>query len=319
MNNIALLSSGGDAPGMNAAIRAVVRTGIYHGLNVFGISEGYDGLINGKINKLELSSVADIIHRGGTILRTARSDEFMTERGLEKALNVLSVYDIDALIVLGGDGTFRGAESLERKGVKIIGIPCTIDNDLAYTDKTVGFLTAVETASEAISKLRDTSESHGRAIILEVMGRNCGDIALYSGVAGGAESIVIPEVEIDTDNIIKKIIRGKNRGKRHHIIVVAEGAKDSYELKHKIEEVSGVETRITVLGHVQRGGTPNVLDRIYASIYGRVAVELLIEGKHKRVLGIKDNKIIDMDIEEALKMKKTLNEDLLKLVEILAI
>lgn len=319
MKTIAILTSGGDAPGMNAVIRSVVRTAIYNDLKVLAIKEGYNGLIKGDIETMTLSSVADIIHRGGTILRTARSDEFMTEEGINQALEVIKKFKIDAIVALGGDGTLRGARELARRGIKIIGVPCTIDNDLGYTDYTIGFLTAVETAVSAISKLRDTSESHGRAIVLQVMGRNCGDIALYSGIAGGAESIVIPEVELNTDAIIKKIKNGRKRGKKHHIIVTAEGALDAYELARIIEEKGDIETRVTVLGYVQRGGVPTVQDRILASDFGYEAVNLLLSGKSGLALGYRSGKIIDVNIDEALETKKAFDKDQLKMVDILSI
>lgn len=319
MKTIAILTSGGDAPGMNAVIRSVVRTAIYNDLKVLAIKEGYNGLIKGDIETMTLSSVADIIHRGGTILRTARSDEFMTEEGINQALEVIKKFKIDAIVALGGDGTLRGARELTRRGIKIIGVPCTIDNDLGYTDYTIGFLTAVETAVSAISKLRDTSESHGRAIVLQVMGRNCGDIALYSGIAGGAESIVIPEVELNTDAIIKKIKNGRKRGKKHHIIVAAEGALDAYELARIIEENGDIETRVTVLGYVQRGGVPTVQDRILASDFGYEAVNLLLSGKSGLALGYRSGKIIEVDIDEALETKKAFDKDQLKMVDILSI
>lgn len=319
MKTIAILTSGGDAPGMNAVIRSVVRTAIYNDLKVLAIKEGYNGLIKGDIETMTLSSVADIIHRGGTILRTARSDEFMTEEGINQALEVIKKFKIDAIVALGGDGTLRGARELARRGVKVIGVPCTIDNDLGYTDYTIGFLTAVETAVSAISKLRDTSESHGRAIVLQVMGRNCGDIALYSGIAGGAESIVIPEVELDIDAIINKIKNGKKRGKKHHIIVAAEGALDAYELARIIEEKGAIETRVTVLGYVQRGGVPTVQDRILASDFGYEAVNLLLSGKSGLALGYRSGKIIEVDIDEALETKKAFDKDQLKMVDILSI
>ncbi len=319
MKTIAILTSGGDAPGMNAVIRSVVRTAIYNDVKVLAVKEGYNGLIKGDIETMTLSSVADIIHRGGTILRTARSEEFMTEEGINQALKVIKKFKIDAIVALGGDGTFRGARELVKRGIKVSCVPCTIDNDLAYTDYTIGFLTAVETAVSAISKLRDTSESHGRAIVLQVMGRNCGDIALYSGIAGGAEAIVVPELEIDTDAIIQKIKNGRKRGKKHHIIVTVEGALDAYDLAKIIEEKSDIETRVTVLGYVQRGGVPTVQDRILASEFGYRAVNLLLEGKTGLVLGYKDGKFIEVDINEALNAKKELNKEMLKMVDILSI
>lgn len=319
MKTIAILTSGGDAPGMNAAIRAIVRTGIYYGVRMMGIREGYHGLINGDIDDMSLSSVADIIHRGGTMLRSSRSDEFQTEAGFNKALDVIDIFKIDGLIVLGGDGTLRGARELYDAGIPTIGIPCTIDNDLGYTDFTIGFLTAVETVVEAISKLRDTSTSHGRANIIEVMGRRCGDIALYAGLAGGGESIIVPEVELDIDGICKKVINGKNRGKLHHLIILAEGVGDAYEMSKEIKSKTGLDTRVTILGHIQRGGTPTTFDRLMASEMGRKSVELLLDGKFGRALALKCNGIIDLDINEALNLKKEFKIDMYNTAQILSI
>lgn len=310
MKKIGILSSGGDAPGMNSAIRAVVRSGIYNDLEIVGISEGYKGLLAGQVFDMNLSSVADIIHRGGTMLRSSRSEEFMTEEGFNKAVNVLKVFNIDGLVILGGDGSLRGAEKLSKAGIPSIGIPCTIDNDLGYTDYSIGFYTAVETVVDAISKLRDTSTSHGRANIVEVMGRSCGDIALYAGLAGGAESIIIPEVVFDIDEVAKKLISGRNRGKLHHIILLAEGVGNAYYIKEELSELTGVDTRVTILGHIQRGGTPSAFDRILGSEMGRYAVDLLIDGKHGRAVGVKDNKLINLDLSEALSIKKELKLEL---------
>lgn len=320
MKTIGLLTSGGDAPGMNAAIRAVVRTSIYNGVRIIGIKQGYNGLIEGNLEEMNLSSVADIIHRGGTILRTARSEEFMTEKGIKKALNVIEVFGIDGIIVLGGDGSIRGAKRLSENGVSTIGIPCTIDNDLGYTDYSVGFLTSVETVVDAISKIRDTSASHGRANIVEVMGRSCGDIALYSGLAGGAESIIVPEEEVNIDDVCKRLIQGKNRGKLHSIIVLAEGVRGSaYDVAKEIEDKTSIETRVTILGHIQRGGTPSAFDRIIASKMGYRAVELLLEGKTARTIGIRENKVIDIDIDEALSTEKHFDKDMYDIAKILSI
>ncbi|HLR34919.1 MAG TPA: 6-phosphofructokinase [Tissierellales bacterium] len=319
MKTIGVITSGGDAPGMNAAVRAVVRTGIYNNVRVVGIKQGYNGLLNGNINDMNLSSVGDIIHRGGTVLRTARSEEFSTEEGFNKALNIINVFGIDGLIVLGGDGSFKGAKTLSDAGIPTICVPCTIDNDMGYTDYTIGFFTAVETVVDAISKIRDTSASHGRANIVEVMGRNCGDIALYAGMAGGAESIIVPEVEIDVDNVCKRVIKGKNRGKLHSIIVLAEGVGNSFELAEEIEEKTGTETRVTILGHIQRGGTPTTFDRVTASTMGNKAMELLINGQSARALGLKENKIIDMDLDEALSVNKEFDEDMYKIARVLSI
>ncbi|CAK7074137.1 6-phosphofructokinase [Tissierella carlieri] len=319
MKTIGVLTSGGDAPGMNAAIRAVVRAGIFNDFRVMGIRQGYSGLINGDIDDMNLSSVADIIHRGGTMLRSARSDEFKTKEGFKKALNVLKVFGIDGLVVLGGDGTLKGAKELSNAGIPTIGIPCTIDNDCGFSDFTIGFFTAVETVVDAISKIRDTSTSHGRANVIEVMGRHCGDIALYAGLAGGAESIIVPEVEFNIDEVCKKAIQGKNRGKLHHIIVLAEGVGNAYDVSKSIEEKTGIDTRVTILGYIQRGGSPTSYDRIVASKMGIKAIDLLKEGKTGRALGIKCNQIIDIDINEALEIKKEFDTEMYNTAKILSI
>ncbi|WP_427339782.1 6-phosphofructokinase [Caloranaerobacter sp. DY30410] len=319
MKTIGVLTSGGDAPGMNAAVRAVVRTAIYNGLKVMGVKQGYNGLINGNIEEMNLSSVADIIHRGGTILRTARCEEFKTEEGRKKALTVLKVFGIEGLVVIGGDGSFQGAKKLSELGIPTIGIPGTIDNDLGYTDYTIGFDTAVNTVLDAISKIRDTSTSHGRAVIVEVMGRHCGDIALYAGLAGGAESVIVPEEGFDIDDVCKRLIQGRNRGKLHSIILLAEGVGRAYELGQEIQEKTGIETRVTVLGHIQRGGSPTAFDRILASKMGAKAVELLLEGKSGRVIGVKGNELFDMDIDEALSLEKNFDKGMYNLTKILSI
>jgi 6-phosphofructokinase 1 len=320
MRKIGVLTSGGDSPGMNAAIRAVVRSAIYHDLKVVGIKRGYEGLINGDIEEMNLSSVADIIHRGGTMLRTARSEEFRTEKGFNKALNVISIFGIEGIVVIGGDGSFKGAEKLSQAGVKAVGLPGTIDNDLAYTDYTIGFDTAVNTVVNAISNIRDTSTSHGRANIVEVMGRHCGDIALHAGLAGGAESIIVPEEPFTIDEICKRLIQGKNRGKLHSIIILAEGVLgDPNELAKAIVDKTGADTRVTTLGHIQRGGSPTAFDRNLASRMGGRAVQLMLENKSSRVVGIKGSEIIDLDISEALSIKKEINKDMLELAKILSI
>lgn len=320
MQKIGVLTSGGDSPGMNAAIRAVVRAAIYNGLKVVGIKRGYEGLINGDIENMSLSSVADIIHRGGTMLRTARSEEFKTEKGFNKALNVINIFGIDGIVVIGGDGSFKGAAKLSQAGIPTIGLPGTIDNDLAYTEYTIGFDTAVNTVLNAISNIRDTSTSHGRANIIEVMGRHCGDIALYAGLAGGAESIIVPEENFSSDEICKRLIQGRNRGKLHSIIILAEGVvKNSYELAEEIEEKTGIETKLTILGHIQRGGSPTAFDRILASRMAGRAVELMLQNKSSRVIGIKGSEIIDMDISEALTIEKKLNQDMYRLAKVLSI
>lgn len=319
MKTIGVLTSGGDAPGMNAAIRAVVRTGISHNIRMMGIRQGYNGLITGDIDDMVTSSVADIIHRGGTVLRTARSDEFETEEGFKKALNVIEVFGIDGLVVLGGDGTMKGAKALSDAGIPTICIPCTIDNDLNYTDYTIGFFTAVETVVDAISKLRDTSSSHGRANIVEVMGRNCGDIAIYSGLAGGAESVIIPEIDFNVDEVCKRVLQGKNRGKLHHIIVLAEGVGNPYEIAEEIIDKTGIGTRVTVLGHIQRGGTPTAFDRIMASEMGKQSIELLLANKKGRAMGIKCNSIFDMDITDALKQAKKFDMNIYETAKLLSV
>lgn len=319
LRTIGVLTSGGDAPGMNAAIRAVVRAGIYNNIRVMGIERGYAGLINGEIKEMDLSSVGDIIHRGGTILKTARCEEFKTNEGRNKAVNVLNIFGIDGLVVIGGDGSFQGAQKLSSEGINTIGIPGTIDNDLAYTDYSIGFGTAVNTVLDAISKIRDTSISHERASIIEVMGRHCGDIALYAGLAGGAESVLVPEEEFEIDDVCKKIIQGKVRAKLHNIIMLAEGTGNAFELKKEILERTGIEPRVTVLGYIQRGGNPTALDRILASRFGARAVELLIDGKSSRVVGIRNNEIIDIDIDEALSTEKKFNNEMYRLTRVLSI
>jgi len=319
VKKIGVLTSGGDAPGMNAAIRSVTRAAIFKDLKVVGIKRGYQGLIEGDMEDMNLSSVGDIIHRGGTILRSARSKEFMTEKGFQKALDVLKIFGVDGLVVIGGDGSFRGAKKLSESGFPTIGIPGTIDNDLGYTDYTIGFDTAVNTVVNAIGNLRDTSSSHGRANIVEVMGRHCGDIALYAGLAGGAENIIIPEMDFKMDEICKKLISGRNRGKLHSIIIVAEGVGKPYDIANEIQERTDIETRVTIMGHLQRGGTPTAQDRILSSRLGAKSVELLLEGKKGRVVGIRENRIIDQDIDEALSIEKEIDKEMYELTKILSI
>ena len=319
MRTIGVLTSGGDAPGMNAAIRAVVRYGIYNNINVLGIKKGYRGLIENDIDKMNLSSVADIIHRGGTTLGTARCEKFMTKEGFQEALETIRYRDIDGLVVIGGDGSFKGAKELSEAGVKTIGIPGTIDNDLAYTDYTIGFSTALETILDAIGKIRDTSSSHERTIIMEVMGRNCGDLALYSGLAGGAEMVLIPEIEISIKKVADKINQGMARGKKHSIIMLAEGAGDAYSIRDQINKHIDVPIRCTVLGYIQRGGTPVSFDRLLGSRMGANAVKCLIEGKNNALLGTKNGKIFDIEIEKALSMKKNFDNEAFELTKILSI
>ena len=322
MKTIGILTSGGDAPGMNAAIRAVVRSAIYYGCKVYGINRGYKGLLEEDLMEMNLSSVGDIIHRGGTMLKSSRCEEFKTEEGRKLGVKVLKKYGIDCLVVIGGDGSFNGAKKLSEMGFPAIGIPGTIDNDLEYTDYTIGFDTAMNTVIDAIGKIRDTSSSHERVNIVEVMGRNCGDLALYAGIAGGAETIIVPEVDVKLDEIALRLKTTQKRGKRHSIIVMAEGVEkvgSAADLKKVLTEQAGADVRVTVLGHVQRGGSPTSFDRILASRFGYRAVELLLEGKSSRVVGIKDNKIIDLDIQEALAMPKTFNRELYEMAKVLSI
>lgn len=320
MERIAVLTSGGDAPGMNAAVRAVVRTARYNGLQVFGAERGWEGLINGNLIELQNRSVSDIIQRGGTFLKTARSAEFTTIEGQRKAAETLEAYGIEGVIVIGGDGSMRGAKDLsDNFGIKCMAIPGTIDNDLAYTDYTLGFDTAVNTVLNAINNLRDTMQSHDRVSIVEVMGRRCGDIALYSGIAGGAEYILIPEKEYDLDEIAKSIKKSKLRGKTSNMIVLAEGAGNRDEIVKYINEKAGVDIKITHLGHVQRGGSPTMADRILASRFAVKAVEKIMEKDCvSSAVGIKGNKIITIPFAEALAQKKTFNEELYHSASILS-
>lgn len=321
MKKIAVLTSGGDAPGMNACIRAVVRTGIYNGLDVVGVMRGYSGLLNGELREMTLSSVADIIQRGGTILRTARCQEFMKPEGRARAAEVLRDNDIEGLVVIGGDGSFKGAQLLsQEQGINTIGIPGTIDNDIASTDYSIGFSTAVNTALDAINKIRDTMTSHERGSIIEVMGRHCGNIALYAGLAGGAEIILVPEIPLDMDELVDRIREGQARGKLHSIIVLAEGVCSAYDLLDKIRErLPETDFRSTILGHIQRGGSPTAFDRVLASQMGAKAVELLLQGKTCRIVGMKKNKLVDFDVDEALSMEREFDMDMYNLSKILSI
>ena len=309
MKTIAVLTSGGDAPGMNAAIRAVVRTAIAKGLTVKGIERGYAGLLSEEIIDMDAKSVFDIIQRGGTILGTARCLEFKNPEIQKVGADICRKHGIDGLVVIGGDGSYRGAQALTRNGINAIGLPGTIDLDIACTDYTIGFDTAVNTAMEAIDKVRDTSTSHERCSVIEVMGRNAGYIALWCGIADGAEDILLPEkYDYNEQAIIDNIIQKKKMGKKHYIIVNAEGVGDSMEMAKRIEAATGIETRATILGHIQRGGSPTCKDRYYASIMGAYAVDLLIDGKSNRVVGYKNGEFVDYDIEEALAMKKSIPE-----------
>jgi 6-phosphofructokinase 1 len=319
MKKIGVLTSGGDSPGMNAAVRAVVRKGIFHNVEVYGIYGGYAGLMSGNIKKLELGSVGDIIHRGGTFLQSARSEEFKTREGQQKGIDQLNKHGIDGLVVIGGDGSYMGAKALTEQGFPCVGVPGTIDNDIPGTEFTIGFDTALNTVIDAIDKIRDTASSHERTFIIEVMGRNAGDIALWSGLAGGAETILIPEEKHDIKDIALRLKKGQERGKKHSIIIVAEGVMSGYEVGKIIKEETDFDTRVTVLGHVQRGGSPTVTDRVLASRLGARAVELLIEGKGGRAVGIEKNEMVDYDIIEALAKPHTIDLNLYKLSKELSI
>ena len=318
IKTIGVLTSGGDAPGMNAAIRAIVRTAIASGLNVKGIMRGYAGLLNEEIIDMDKQSVSEIMRRGGTILYTARCKEFMTEEGQQKAAAICKKYGIDGLVIIGGDGSFQGAQKLSQLGVNVIGIPGTIDLDIACTDYTIGFDTAVNTAMEAIDKVRDTSTSHERCSIIEVMGRNAGYIALWCGIANGAEDILLPErYDGDEQALINRIIENRKRGKKHNIIINAEGIGHSSSMAKRIEAATGIETRATILGHMQRGGTPTCKDRVYASIMGARAAELLVEGKSNRLVAYRKGEFVDFDIQEALNMKKDISEEQFNIAKML--
>lgn len=308
MKSIAALTSGGDAPGMNPAVRAVVRTACQRGIKVYGVDRGYTGLINGDIHEMNLRSVSDIITRGGTILYSARCPEFKTEEGLQKAVATCKKFGIDGMVIIGGDGSFRGARDLSLRGIPCIGLPGTIDNDISCTDYTIGYDTCLNTIVQMVDRIRDTSESHDRCTVVEVMGRGAGYLALEAGIAVGATSIIVPEVEYDIErDVIARIREFQKTGKKHFIVIVAEGVGGTAEIAKKIEAETGVESRATILGHVQRGGSPTARDRIMASQMGSRAVDLLTQGIGNRVVGIKDNKIVDFDIFEALKMTKTID------------
>lgn len=320
IRRIGVLTSGGDAPGMNAAIRAVTRTALYHGLNVIGIRRGYEGLIEGDFLPMTRSSVGGIILHGGTVLRTARSKAFMKPEGVNAAISQLKKYDVDALVVIGGDGSFRGAEALRERSFDVIGIPCTIDNDMGGTDCTIGFDSACNTALDCIGKLRDTASSHDRMFIVEVMGRNSGYLALETGVACGAEAVLIPEVPVSIEALVKKIRYSKDRGKTHSLIVLSEGVMPASELAAKLHEISDdYDPRIVVLGHVQRGGAPSCFDTILASRLGGAAIELLLEGKAGMMVGRVGGRIVSSPLESAWKDRIPIERDMLRLVDELSI
>lgn len=319
MKRIGVLTSGGDSPGMNAAIRAVVRCGIDKGLEVYGIQRGYEGLIDGEIEEMDRNSVGDIMQRGGTMLKTARSERFRTEEGVDRAIAMLDTFGVEGLVVIGGDGTLHGAADLTRKGIKVMGLPGTIDNDLGYTDFTIGFDTAVTTVLEAISKIRDTSSSHERTTVIEVMGRRCGDIALFAGLAGGAEDILVPELPYDVTALCKKIVMSANRGKQHSIIIKAEGVDiTTQELVDEIEKRTGRETKMVILSYLQRGGSPTMRDRILATLCGSKAVDLLKEDSESKAIGTEDGAIVSFDLLEALEQTRELDMEMYDLIGVLS-
>lgn len=318
--SIAVLTSGGDAPGMNAAVRAVVRTGLNFGMKVYGVMRGYNGLLTGDLKEMNMRSVSDIMQHGGTALYTARSPEFNTPAGVEKAANMCREKGIEGVVVIGGDGSFRGTRDLTNAGINCIGVPGTIDNDIACTDYTIGYDTALNTAMEMIDRIRDTTESHDRCSVVEVMGRRCGDIALNTGVAVGALTTLVPEIPYDFHrDVLDRIRLAQSTGKRHYIIVVAEGVGNTEELAQRIQRHTGIETRATILGHVQRGGAPTLRDRVVASRMGYHAAELLFNGIGNRVVAMKGEQIVDFDITEALNMPRTFDEKMYRVSAVLSI
>lgn len=319
MKKIGVLTSGGDAPGMNAAIRAVVRTAISKGMQVFGINRGYNGLINGDVYEMNTRSVSSIIQRGGTLLYTARCPEFRTEEGLQKAKKTCEELGLEGIVVIGGDGSFRGAADLSARGILCVGLPGTIDNDIACTEYTIGYDTAMNTVVEMVDKLRDTCHSHDRCCVVEVMGRNAGHIALNTGVACGATFVLVPELPYDLDEVAKKMLETKKTGKQNFIVIVAEGIGHSELIAKTLEAKTGIEARATILGHVQRGGSPTLRDRVVASEMGYYAVELLENDIGNRVVGMQQGKIVDFDIQEALSMKKPFDEKLYQISNTISI
>ena len=307
IKRIGVLTSGGDAPGMNACVRAVVRTALYHGIECYGIRRGYNGLINGDIIKLDEKSVSHIINRGGTVLNTARSQEFMTPEGQKKAVSTCKFLGLDSVIAIGGDGTFRGARALSSHGINVVAIPATIDNDISCTNYSIGFDTAANTAIECIDRLRDTMQSHERCSVVEVMGRNAGFLAMYVGLAVGATAVLVPEKPMDFENdVIEKIRRARFNGFTHYMIVVAEGAGSAAEIAAKIKESIDLDPRVTVLGHIQRGGSPTARDRVNATKMGYLAVDLLLQGKTNRVICTHDGKYTDVCIDDGLAMNRSI-------------
>lgn len=319
MNKIAVLTSGGDSPGMNAAIRSVVRCGLDRGMEVYGIEKGFEGLLDGNFKLMNRYSVGDILQRGGTVLKSARSERFMEARWVDHGAEMLRTFGIEGLVVIGGNGSLKGGEELADRGIKVMGVPGTIDNDLGYTDFTIGFDTAVNTVLDAISKIRDTSSAHNRTTIIEVMGRKCGDIALYAGLAGGAEFVVIPEKPFDINAVARKVIEGANKGKLHSIIIKTEGSPmTADEMAAYLGEHTGKDTRVVVLSYLQRGGSPTLADRNLATLCGAKAVELLANGSDSKAIGIVNNQITAFDLKEALKQKNRFNEEMYELIDILS-
>ena len=319
IKTIGVLTSGGDAPGMNAAIRAVVRTGCFHGLRVMGVRRGYNGLINGDLVEMEARGVSGILQRGGTMLQTARCLEFKEAEGVQKAYDIAKVFGLDGLIVIGGDGSFRGAKDLCEIGLPTIAMPGTIDNDISCSEYTVGYDTCLNTVIDAVDKIRDTTASHDRCSVVEVMGRNAGYIAINAAIACGADVVLVPEYEWNfDDDVLRPILESKSRGKKHSIVIVDEGIGGVIDLAKEIEQKTGIESRATILGHVQRGGSPSVRDRVIASQMGARAVELLLEGKSNRIICVQDGKIADVGIEEGLAMTKKLPREMLDLARKLA-
>ncbi|HMA68534.1 MAG TPA: 6-phosphofructokinase [Candidatus Mcinerneyibacterium sp.] len=319
MKRIGVLTSGGDSPGMNAAIRSVVRNSIYNDLEVYGIEKAYVGLIDNKMNELKLKDVGGILQRGGTILQTSRCEEFLTEEGQNKAVENIKKNKLDGLIVIGGNGSLRGALDLHKKGIKVVGIPGTIDNDLSQTDMSIGVDTALNTIVDAVDKIKDTATSHERAFIIEVMGRDSGYLALMASIATGAEDVFIPEKKLNIDDTAKKIREGHKRGKKHGIIILAEGAGNAYTIGRKLKNILGYEVRITILGHIQRGGSPSAFDRILASKMGANAVKALLDGESGKMVGTKSGKNVLIDFEEAIKGRHEVRENLYNLSKILSI
>lgn len=319
ISRIGVLTSGGDAPGMNAALRAIVRYGIEAGLEVYGIYKGYEGLINGLIKEMNRRSVSDILQRGGTILKTARSEEFKTEEGVKKGIDKARIFNLDLIVVIGGNGSFRGAKAISDMGMPVICIPCTIDNDLAYTEQTIGFDTAINTVLEAITRIRDTSSAHERTTVIEVMGRECGDLALYSGLAGGAEVALVPELVADMDYVCMKVMQGVNSGKQHSIIVKAEGYPVSTDdIVKEVAKRTGRSVKPVVLSYLQRGGSPSLRDRLIATECADVAINLIKAGEYNRAVGIINGKVTDISLSKAIEAKRTFNEAMYNSIDILS-